>query len=292
MRVCVEYDDLLVAELIHASLSNYFNIENTSPSEASLQWSSYESMSFETILSNPQTLCNSYIFRKALIRKHFLANTVTNWLAKHPDSILRKSVPKTYLLECDYADYLDEALNECFELREELGRKLFILKPSMTDRGQGIRLFSTYDELQAIFEEFEDDEEEDDIEDKDNENGVIASQLRHFVVQEYISPLLVNGKKFHIRAYVVAFGAMKVYVWSEMLALFASKPYSSAREMDRHLTNTCLQEGSDNVFEFWSLPLPELDGVFKQICEITGEVFMAAAAGQQMHFQVRNKILN
>ena len=291
MRVCIEYDDPLVAELIHSSLSKYFNVENTSASEASLQWSSYESISFETILSNPNTLCNTYIFRKALIRKHFLANTITNWLAKHPESILSKSVPKTYLLECDYADYLDEALNECFELREELGRKLFILKPSMTDRGQGIRLFSTYEELQAIFEEFEQDEDEseegnkNESEDKDN-NGVMASQLRHFVVQEYISPLLVDGRKFHIRAYVVAFGTIKVYVWSEMLALFASKPYSSAREMDRHLTNTCLQEGSDNVFEFWSLPLTELDGIFKQICEITGEVFIAAAAGQQMHFQV------
>ena len=60
--------------------------------------------------------------------------------------------------------------------------------------------------------------------------------------------------------------------------------------MDRHLTNTCLQEGSDNVFEFWSLPLSESGHIFKQICETTGEVFMAAAAGQQMHFQVYTKI--
>src|SRR5436190_8184028 len=88
MRVCIEYDDPLVAELIHSSLSRYFSLENTSASEAALQWSSYESISFETILSNPFTLCNSYIFRKALIRKHFLANTIQNWLAKHPQSIL------------------------------------------------------------------------------------------------------------------------------------------------------------------------------------------------------------
>ena len=184
MRVCIEYDDPLVAKLIHSSLSRYFNIENTSAAEASLQWSSYESISFETILSNHQTLCNSYIFRKALIRKHFLANTIQNWLAKHPQSILNKSVPKTYLLECDYADYLDEALNECFELREELGRKLFILKPSMTDRGQGIRLFSTYEELQAIFEEFEgnDDDVDDENQNEDNDdtrgNGKSTSTFR------------------------------------------------------------------------------------------------------------------
>jgi tubulin---tyrosine ligase len=222
-------------------------------------------------------------------------------------------MPKTYLLECDYADYLDEALNESYELREALDKngeetmegedkRFFILKPSMTDRGQGIRLFSTYEELQEIFEEFdtaEDSDSDDELENGDT--GVIASQVRHFVVQEYISrPLLLDtlnaGKKFHIRAYVVACGAIKVWVWSEMLALFASKTYLSPsiakEEMDRHLTNTCLQDGSvkgDNVLRFWSLPLSEteLNGIFGQVCQITGEIFLAAAAGQQMHFQVR-----
>src|SRR5271157_4476571 len=123
LSVCVDYDDPLIAGLIRSSLSRYIpQIIYTSPLEASLQWSSYESISFESILSNSQTLCNSYIFRKALIRKHFLANTVQNWLSKHPNSILATTVPKTYLLECDYVDYLDEALNESYELREALDK--------------------------------------------------------------------------------------------------------------------------------------------------------------------------
>ena len=293
MNVCVDYDDPLVAELIRNAFDQLIpDIKYTSAAAASLQWSSYESISFETVLANPQTLCNSYIFRKALIRKHFLATTVQTWLAKHPESILWKSVPKTYLLECDYADYLDEALNESYELRDALdGGRSFILKPSMTDRGQGIRLFSTREELEQIFEEFDVDSEDED------ETGVMASQLRHFVVQEYISrPLLLEsvrpGRKFHIRAYVVAFGTIKVWVWSEMLALFAGKVYeSSTSEMGAHLTNTCLQDGpdkDDNVLRFWSLPLSEkvLQRIFTQICHVTEEIFMAAAAGQQMHFQV------
>ena len=291
MNVCVDYDDPLVAELIRDALDQLIpDTKYTPATSASLQWSSYESITFETILKNPRTLCNSYIFRKALIRKHFLATTVQTWLAKHPESILAKAVPKTYLLECDYADYLDEALNESYELRDALGEgKSFILKPSMTDRGQGIRLFSTREELEGIFEEFDVDSEEED--------GVMASQLRHFVVQEYISrPLLLQsvrpGRKFHIRASVVAFGAIKVWVWSEMLALFAGQMYDpSTSDMGAHLTNTCLQDGpnkDENVLRFWSLPLSEevLQGVFTQICQITGEIFMAAAAGQQMHFQV------
>lgn len=309
LSVFVDYDDPVVLELIQASLSRYIpNLIKAPASKASLQWSSYEALSFETILSNPKTLCNSYIFRKALIRKHFLATTAHTWLSKNPTSILSKAIPKTYLLECDYADYLDEALNESFELREALEeneavpaekRKYFILKPSMTDRGQGIRLFSTRADLEDIFDEF-DDAEDDDDDEEGSTTGVFASQLRHFVVQEYmVQPLLLDSilprRKFHIRTYVVAFGAIKVWVWSEMLALFAPEEYelpsSEGDDMERHLTNTCLQDGSnkdDNVLRFWSLPLSEeiLQGIFKEVCDITGEVFLAAAAGQQMHFQV------
>jgi tubulin---tyrosine ligase len=293
LKVCIDYDDPVLADLILNSLSNTIpNTIQAPATEASLQWSSYEQLDFDAILKNPQsTLCNTYIFRKALIRKHFLANTIHTWLSKHPDSILKVHTPKTYLLECDYADYLDEALNEAFELRDalEAAEQWFILKPSMTDRGQGIRLFSTREELEEIFEEFEEDNEE--------EVDVVASQVRHFVVQEYIEqPLLFDGgKKFHVRVYVVAFGGINVWVWSEMLALFASQSYEAPAfeaDLSKHLTNTCLQDDTDkegNVMRFWDLGLDEgqLQAVFQQICKVTGEIFLAASSGQQMHFQVR-----
>jgi len=308
LPVWIDYDDPLVSKLISRSLSRHINLTlSLSASDASLQWSSYESISFETIIAKPKTtLCNTYIFRKALIRKHFLATTVQTWITKHPDSVLVDTVPRTYLLECDYADYLDEALNESFELRQALElnetskeTQYFILKPSMADRGQGIRLFSRLDELQEIFNEFEQEDDEDsDVE--SNENGVIAGQLRHFVVQEYISrPLLLDSlrpnRKFHLRVYVVVFGAMKVWVWSEILALFAARTFESPTthrgELDRHLSNTCLQDRStkhDNVLGFWSLPLSndQLQGIFNSICSISGEIFTAAAVSQQMHFRV------
>lgn len=42
----------------------------------------------------------------------------------------------------------------------------------------------------------------------------------------YISrPLLINRRKFHIRAYVLCVGSLSVYVYSESLALFAGKEY-------------------------------------------------------------------
>ena len=235
----------------------------------------------------------------------------------------------------DYAEFLDDALIEAFDLRaslernedatEEKDKEWWILKPSMSDRGQGIRLFSTMEELQGIFDgwegelsESEDEEEEDgkdvggkeDGDDDEKDDYINSSHLRHFVAQPYIHPPLLlpelDNRKFHIRVYVLAVGSMKVYVYRDMLALFAAKPYqaptsSSSDEevdvdLDAHLTNTCLQ-GTDeaakasSVHRFWDLPTTSaLSGdlkekVFDQICEVTGDLFEAAAREMMIHFQ-------
>ncbi|KAI7265779.1 TTL-domain-containing protein [Hortaea werneckii] len=251
-----------------------------------LQWRQYESIDFDRLLESPSTtLANSYVIRKALMRKHYLSTTIAHWITKNPDSILTRHVKPSVEFEVDFAEFLDEALLEAFELHESWARNAgkppherewWILKPGMSDRGQGIRLFSSEEELQGIFEEWDppsdDEEEEDDEEgegcfsrdekdeangskdgkgnlsiespskggdsrggdDEDEGNGIITSQLRHFIAQPYIHPPLLlppphpcAGKKFHIRTYVLAVGALKVYVYKPMLALFAAKPYSA-----------------------------------------------------------------
>ena len=348
-----------------------------------IQISPYESIDFSyaTARDNSRScLINSYMIRKALIRKHFLSATIENWVAKHPASVLGSHVKRSEAFEVDFAEFLDDALVEAWDLRgslernervlaglggceggetgigdrdgdsgegvaeleggegdghgenEEKSLEWWILKPSMSDRGQGIRLFSTMEQLQGIFDEWEpeeeDDEDEDDDEDGDSDSGgardgdadgeedgkdhIMASHLRHFVAQPYIHPPLLlpelDNRKFHIRVYVLAVGSMRVYIYRDMLALFAAKPYQPpsavAREgggseeggleidLDAHLTNTCLQ-GDDtaakanSVRRFWDLPLGRdtADSIFEQICAVTGEVFEAAARGMMVHFQ-------
>lgn len=322
------------------------------PTAPLLQYRAYESLDFAHALSNPQTsLVNSYVIRKALIRKHYLSHTISSWLVKHPDSILKSHFKASVDFEIDYAEFLDEALVEAWELHESFTRNAelqqieqdlpddekerrgnekewWILKPGMSDRGQGIRLFSTLDELQGIFEDWDpdsdSDHDDDDARGEDEEQkqkqttsntqGIITSHLRHFVAQPYIHPpLLLNSenaagnRKFHLRVYVLAVGALKVYVYPEMLALFAADEYhspssssttsaSAADELSRHLTNTCLQDGTreGSVQRFWELPSnlqnqsPSGDwkcDIFTQICSVAGEVFEAAARGQMVHFQ-------
>ncbi|KIX99830.1 uncharacterized protein Z520_04466 [Fonsecaea multimorphosa CBS 102226] len=341
MYALIDYPDAYVQPLILAALgqlaplplrriSNISDLPN--PSDRVLQFTAYEKIDFEHAMQHSQTsLVCSYVIRKALIRKHYLSNTVSTWLVKHPSSILAKHFKPCVHFELDYAEFLDEALVDAWDLNESLAenekqesgkqKQWWILKPGMSDGGNGIRLFSTSGELQAIFEEWEEDSPDADAEDSTEEDechdapgrkqgdslegNAMTSQLRHFIAQPYIDPPLLletyGGRKFHIRAYVLAAGALKVYVYKEMLALFAAKGYqppASATDPEmldlaQHLTNTCFQDEatkSTSVYRFWDLESSEMhanwkDAIFQQICDVTGEVFEAAAREQMIHFQ-------
>lgn len=254
---------------------------------------------------------NAEYNRKALIRKHHLPNTVSHFVSKRPNSILKNALPLTLPFQLDYAEFLDEALVEAYELRNSMEnnigrqpheREWWMLKAGMADRGNGIRIFSTEEELSSIFEEWEGDDgefgNEGSVDEHSDQHGIVTSQLRHFVAQKYVHPplLLNNGKKFHIRTYVTAVGSLKVYVYRQMLALFAGEKYSppwtaKAKGLAAHLTNTCIQgeEGLMNVMRLWDLPMEkaEIESIYSKICLIAGDLFEAAAREQRIHFQVR-----
>ncbi|KAH8704477.1 tubulin-tyrosine ligase family-domain-containing protein [Phaeosphaeriaceae sp. PMI808] len=303
----VDYEDPYVQPLILSALekslppSKYQLInsisELPSPSSRLLQWVQYESIDFDHLMEHSSTsTANAYVIRKALIRKHYLSTTVANWITKYPDSLLRNHVKPSVEFEVDYAEFLDDALVEAWDLKEswarneeneEKDRVWWILKPGMSDRGQGIRLFSTEEELTAIFEEW--DPPSDDEEDNDNDARSDAGKAEN---TEGIMTSQLHFKKFHIRTYILAAGALKVYVHHRTTA------------MQSHLTNTCLQNSTDrdgSVGLFWDLPdtlpaQPDLptplcapstwkDDIFAQICSITAATFEAAARGMSIHFQ-------
>jgi hypothetical protein len=187
----VNYEDPYVQPLILAALKKRLPAsahefitspsQLPSPSSRFLQWVQYESIDFDHLMEHSSSsLSNAYVIRKALIRKHYLSTTIANWITKYPDSVLKKHVKPSVEFEVDYAEFLDDALVEAWELKESWARneeldgdedeeeaakkkEWWILKPGMSERGQGIRLFSSEEELTAIFEEWDpesDDEEE------------------------------------------------------------------------------------------------------------------------------------
>lgn len=278
-----------------------------------LHYGDYEDMDIDILVEDKKYLFSSYIYRKSLIRKHYLLNTIQHYTCKNPDSILNQLYLETFRFEIDYAEFLDDYLDEFYELRDEILKeeKIWILKPSMSDKGQGIRIFKTMEELQAIFDDFDDDSEEEEENEQAvtaEDTRVITSQLRHFIVQEYMTnPLLLNAynnRKFHIRTYVMCKGDIDVFVYQRMLALFSEVEYDKIDgetfdfeklNLNEHLTNTCLQKGDQLqggkdvvVAEFCKLEgvLETVKAIIlKQINENVKELFKAAINVDRMNFQ-------
>jgi tubulin--tyrosine ligase len=178
-----------------------------------LQWSTYDEISHPLTLTKPRSVLSStYVIRKSLIRKHFLHRSVQEYIAKHAESILKRSVPPTWDIEVQWADELDEMWSdELYELsislpetsgdiEDDEAAKWYILKPGMADRGMGIRMFRSKQGLRTILERFEAGEDEGDQEEIEDENGdkttIVASQLRHFVIQ--VCTIYCSEVLFHL----------------------------------------------------------------------------------------------
>ncbi|KAI0033435.1 TTL-domain-containing protein [Vararia minispora EC-137] len=330
----------LIESLVRSALNTVPILETTDAAPASdfngriVQWATYDNIDHDLIHAHPSyTLSSSYVFRKALIRKHYLSRSIYAYLVKHPESPLCAAVPRTWELEISFADELEDMWSdELWDLGEAMEHDSdawWILKPGMADRGMGIRLFDNKETLQDIFEEFDDDSDEDGDRD-DDDTAVVTSQLRHFVIQEYIdSPLLfdprevplgdreppsvnaLEGHKFHLRVYCVASGALRVYLYRRILALFSSKPYAPPKiaddedgtlvDLSAHLTNTSLQahRGEEGVRLFDELigchilsgegagrmlTAEHVQNIQDQCADALAEVFRAALE-TPVHFQ-------
>ncbi|KZT30361.1 tubulin-tyrosine ligase [Neolentinus lepideus HHB14362 ss-1] len=345
--------------LTYLSVATESRLSGTLSNDASaswgriLQWQSYDHMNHDLTLAHPsKVLSSSYTIRKALIRKHYLSRCVSAYLTKHSgDSPLKSGTPRTWEVEISWSDEIDDKwTDELWDLgmvldenreREPEDRRWFILKPGMADRGNGIRIFDSKDALQNIFEEWDenddDEDEADDDQEDDSGTGIVTSQLRHFVVQQYIStPLLLDPterpifpfldtkcasitlphlrlihitREFHLRAYVLARGALRVYLYTNILALFSSAPYgppSSTADQEGnvdltpHLTNTCLQPDHSEehvrtldelvgctvlgASEEETLSKEDVESIKARMGDIVAEVFKAALENP-VHFQ-------
>ncbi|KAI9488573.1 tubulin-tyrosine ligase family-domain-containing protein [Zychaea mexicana] len=277
----------------------------SAPNPIALQWLEYELINWSLLAAKEETtMANAYCIRKGLIRKAQFSYNVSKYLSKNPESILKQAIPETWQFELDHIDYIDEALNEVFEVERDLKenelsgtqKHVFIIKPSMANKAAGIHVFDSLKQLCAIFEEPESDDEQSDSgydeDDDDDDDQEDLSQVREWVIQRYISnPLLVNNHKFHIRAYVLAISNIQVYIYRDMLALFALRPYDLTKLSDplAHISNTCIQTNQADFDEdqsvrlFWELNKSgiqdqDLEGMFSQMQAILADVFDACTS--------------
>jgi tubulin---tyrosine ligase len=176
-----------VDELMHSALLKYIPSctfidslnQLPTPNARVLQFADGENFSFEHVRSHPQSsLLNSYTCNSALTRKSHLSDTISQWTAKNPTSLLKTHFLPSVNFELVYAQCLDEALQEAFEIhhlfkqnenKDAEEREWWILKPSMLDGGMGIGLFSTMEELRWIFQDVYTDEDGGGDEEHDDE---------------------------------------------------------------------------------------------------------------------------
>ncbi|ETW07522.1 hypothetical protein H310_02023 [Aphanomyces invadans] len=220
------------------------------PRTPDLLWQEYEDLNWKEILRG-QVVANSYCVRKGLSRKAQLSIFLSKYIRKNPACVLSKALPQTLVV--DLWDAFDQSLADLgISFRNRLESCLWevkqvfdpenadtyvaggrwIMKPSATNKGAEVNVFNTYDKFKAIISEWTD--------------------IREWVVQAYIErPLLLRKRKFHVRVYVVAVGALEVYVYQNVLLLTSLNAYDPANVDDKlsHITNTYQQQDHPNFVE-------------------------------------------
>jgi len=140
-------------------------------------------------------------------------------------------IPQTWIMPQDYRNFKASFTK----------RKTYILKPSNSARGEGIRIARKWNTIDKII--------------KGNPN-------EDYVVQRYIaSPMLLDGYKFDYRIYVVVFtqdADIKYIIFNDGLTRFGTKKYKRPNkkniyEVYMHITNYSLNKKSEQFKDIASV---------------------------------------
>ena len=149
--------------------------------------------------------------------------------------------PLTFLLPSQYSEFQREHIRECNKCR---GIATWIVKPRSGCCGNGIKL------IQSPFE--------------------LSESRTPVIVQNYISPYLVEGYKFDFRFYICisTLSPFTAFLYNEGIARFCTKKYSAPTRMTlddkyAHLTNTAVNvtNESQKNFEFTRLASDVIDEI-------------------------------
>lgn len=130
---------------------------------------------------------------------------------------------------------LAEALRDAEDLLN--GNDLFMLKPSIANKGSEVTPVRTMHEVKAIVSEWQD--------------------CREWVLQRYVPNLLLldGGRKFHLRVFIICVGALKVHLFKEYIAFFSSSPLVDDDRWS-HITNAAHQRYHNKFDEEMAFKLP------------------------------------
>ena len=146
------------------------------------------------------------------------------------DLNLREFVPITYLLPADYNLFVEEF--------RRIPNAMWIMKPIGKAQGKGIFIINKLAQIKKW---------------SNNRWATMANGMKEaYVISRYIEePLLIGGKKFDLRLYVLvtSYRPLKVYMYKDGFARFCNVKYSNEiGDIDNpfvHLTNVAVQKHND-----------------------------------------------
>ncbi|CAE8624829.1 unnamed protein product, partial [Polarella glacialis] len=145
-------------------------------------------------------------------------------------------VPSTYALPSDYALFVEEF--------RRIPNSTWIAKPTGKAQGRGIFLVSKLQQLKKWSTASQ------------KAPGEESPFLEPYIISRYINdPLLVGGKKFDMRLYVLVtnYRPLKVYLYKAGFCRFCVEQYSDdVAEIDNifvHLTNVAIQKHAEDYNE-------------------------------------------
>eukprot|EP00792_Barthelona_sp_PAP020_P007088 TRINITY_DN3103_c0_g2_i1.p1 TRINITY_DN3103_c0_g2~~TRINITY_DN3103_c0_g2_i1.p1 ORF type:complete len:844 (-),score=162.77 TRINITY_DN3103_c0_g2_i1:51-2582(-) len=178
----------------------------------------------QVVRLEPYQRANHFIGMSEIARKDNLARNLMKLSHLFPKDYT--FVPKTWHVPKKLF-----AFQQHHSHRSSKKNVFYIVKPSASAQGKGIYLISDPSQLDAsLLEE------------------------TTCVVQEYINdPFLINGFKFDLRIYVLVLSVdpLKIYIYDEGLARFATSPFSkvtneNAANLFMHLTNYAINKHNEN----------------------------------------------
>ena len=208
-------DTKLVRSLLEAN-----NFSYTDSHEWNVLWSSSSCKSFLYEGLNEYQRINHFPMSYEITRKDRLCFNFVK--AQEKFGVKEYDfIQDTYILPSEFNQFHSHFMQLA---KTEPKRNSWIVKPANSSRGRGIYII-------------------DDLNDLSFDDTCVISR--------YISnPLLINSHKFDLRVYVVvtSYEPLRVYVYKEGLARFASESYStkaSKQNQYMHLTNYSINKKND-----------------------------------------------
>ncbi|CAG9312323.1 unnamed protein product [Blepharisma stoltei] len=197
----------------------------------------------------PTQMANHFEFHAQLSNKMLLySNMVSYCKLKAMD--ITKLMPVTFPLNMESKDFTSQMSKFVgyFKSNSQNGTKnLWLLKPSGFNRGRGIHIFNDISTLKNLLADVQ-SSAQNITKPKFAKNPQLTMK---FVVQKYIeSPLLIDGRKFDIRVWVLVTHEYDCYFFSQGYIRTSSAPFTLTDDQLTseyvHLTNNAIQkEGAD-----------------------------------------------